>query len=70
MAIVSHSYEELRAISSAALLARPSGVFNEHLEDVGRTLLQRQGAWPPAQTGAAYAGVAALLNPQDPDLIL
>jgi hypothetical protein len=70
LAIVSHSYEEIRAVSIAALLARPSGVFNEHVEDVGRTLLQQQGAWPPTQTGAAYAGVAALLHPQDPDLIL
>ena len=65
-----HSYEEVRSIAIDALLVRQSGTFSEHLEDVGKAILQRHGAWPPAQTGVAYPGVAALLHPADPPLIL
>ena len=69
--VSSHTYEEVRAIAIDVLLARQSGQFNDFLEDIGRTLLQRQGAWPlPVQlTGVAYPGMGALLHPNDVSLV-
>lgn len=68
---LSHSYEEVRAIAIDVLLARQIGQFNEFLEDIGRTLLQRQGAWPlPVRlTGVAYPGMGTLLHPNDVSLV-
>jgi len=54
--VSSHTYEEVRAIAIDVLLARQSGQFNDFLEDIGRTLLQRQGAWPlPVQLTVSVA---------------
>jgi hypothetical protein len=64
-----HSYEEIRGIAVDVLLNRQSGQFNDFLEDIGRTLLKKHGAWPPRETGAAYSGVGALLHQDDPPLV-
>jgi hypothetical protein len=66
----SHSYEEIRGVAVDVLLKRPSGQFNDFLEDIGRILLTKHGAWPPRQTGIAYPGVAALLHQDDTPLVL
>jgi hypothetical protein len=65
-----HSYEEIRGIAIDILLKRQSGQFNEFLEDIGRALLQKHGAWPPRETGIAYRGVGALLHQDDTPLVL
>src|SRR6266446_2283541 len=67
-----HSYEEIRGIAADVLMARESGQFNDFLEDIGRTLLQKHGAWPlpPQLTGVGYPGVGALLHPEDTPLVL
>src|ERR1700722_20095439 len=65
----SHSYEEIRGLAIDSLLTRQSGQFDEFLEDVGRTLLQKQGAGAPPQTGIAYRGMASLLHPDDTALV-
>jgi hypothetical protein len=64
-----HSYEEIRGIAVDVLLQRQSGQFNDFLEDIGRTLLMKHGAWPPRETGIAYRGVSALLHPDDTPLV-
>jgi hypothetical protein len=51
------------------LLKRQTGLFNEFLEACGRALLERdigsQWSPPPGQTGVAYPGISAFLNPED-----
>ncbi len=68
----SHSYEEIRGIAIDVLLNRQNGLFNEFLEDIGKILLTKHGAWPPppSQTGIAYRGVAAHLHEDDTPLVL
>jgi len=69
-----HSYEEIRGIAVDVLLNRQAGVFNDFLEACGRALLERdnRGQWspPPGQTGIAYPGISAFLNPEDTANIL
>lgn len=64
-----HSYEEIRGIAVDVLLKKQTGMFNEFLEDCGRALLDRDngGRWsvPAGQTGIAYPGISAFLNPED-----
>jgi hypothetical protein len=67
----SHSYEELRSLTIDALLKRQAGLFNDLVEDIGKVLLAKHGAWPlpPGLTGIGYPGVPALLHPYDTPLI-
>ena len=66
-----HSYEEIRGLAIDALLARTAGQFNELLEDICRTILQKYKRWPlpPQMTGIASPGAGTILHPEDTALV-
>lgn len=66
-----HSYEEIRTLTIDALLARQMGQFNDLLEHICRTILQKHNrSLPPTMMGIAYPGAGAILHPEDTPLVL